>query len=258
MAAAAEKNPFVDIKYPDSVGAPMKEEHFLRGTTPMHKAAALLKFDEVDKLLAAATEAGAASADVDTGDVLEQTPLLLLARNHYDPDDVPKAVEMINKLLAAGATTTVIDMGAPKIRRDQYGDSLLHLAAMASGKNGPTILKALCDALPADEKSRLVSARCKNFGNTAVRPTPASLSALSLSLRPLPLPHGRKPAHHPPPLPRQLHWATLGGDADACQILLDAGSRLDRKNRLKETIVDYAVKYEQVKLKVKYESLMGA
>ena len=47
----------------------------------MHKAAALLNFDEVDKLLA---EGG---ADVDTGDVLDQTPLILLSRNHYDTDD---------------------------------------------------------------------------------------------------------------------------------------------------------------------------
>lgn len=91
---------------------------------------------------------------------------------------------------------------------------------MASGKNGPLIVKALVEALPADSRAQLCSARCKNFGNTA------------------------------------LHWATLGGDADTCQVLMDAGAKLDRKNRLKETIVDYAVKYERVKLKVKYESLL--
>ena len=44
---------------------------------------------------------------------------------------------------------------------------------------------------------------------------------------------------------------------DACQVLLDAGCRLDRANRQKETVVDYAVKYERVKLKVKYEALMA-
>ena len=208
--AMATDNPFVNVKYPETVGAPMKDEHFLKGSTDMHKAAALLDAAKVDSLLAAG------SKDVDTGDVLDQTPLVLLARNHYDPPDVPKAVAMVKKIIAAGATLTVDD----KIRRDQYGDSVLHLAAMASGKNGPTILQALCDALPAADKAALVSARCKNFGNTA------------------------------------LHWATLGGDADSCQVLIDAGARLDRKNRLKETVVDYAVKYEQIKLKAKYESLM--
>jgi len=203
-------NPFVNVKYPDKVGPPMKDEHFLRGSTEMHKAAALLKGDEVDKLLAAGNK------DIDTGDVLDQTPLLLLARNHYDPEDVPKAVEMVKKVIAAGATLTV----EGKIRRDQYGDSVLHLAAMASGKNGPAVLQALVDALPADSKAQLCSARCKNFGNTA------------------------------------LHWATLGGSVESCVVLLNAGARLDRKNRLKETIVDYAVKYEHPKLKVKYEALM--
>ena len=65
--------------------------------------------------------------------------------------------------------------------------------------------------------------------------------------------------HSPPTqISSQLHWATLAGCAEACTVLIDAGARLDRKNRLKETIVDYAVKYEQVKLKVKYESLMNA
>lgn len=211
-------NPFMNVKYPDKVGPPMKDEHFLRGSTDFHKASALLKMEEVDKLLAAG------NTDVDTGDVLDQTPLILLARNHYDAEDVPKAVEMVNKVIAAGATLTYgPDMGidkAGKIRRDQYGDSVLHLAAMASGKNGPEIMKALVAALPADTRGQLCSARCKNFGNTA------------------------------------LHWATLGGNADTCQVLLDAGARLDRKNRLKETVVDYAVKYEHVKLKVKYESLL--
>ena len=156
---AEEKNPFIDIKYPDKVGPPMKDEHFLRGSTPMHKAAALLNMEEVDKLLADG------STDVDTGDVLDQTPLVLLARNHYDPEDVPKAVAMINKLIAAGATLTV----EGKIRRDQYGDGVTHLAAMASGKNGHTVLEALVKALPAGDKAQLCSARCKNFGNTAVR-----------------------------------------------------------------------------------------
>ena len=213
--AEKKDNPF-DFKpdYSQPVGPPMKDEHFIGGSTPMHKAAALLKFDEVDKLLAAG------STDVDTGDKLDQTPLILLSRNHYDTEDVPKAVAMIEKLIAAGAKLTEAD---GKIRRDQYGDSLLHLAAMASGRNGPAVLKALVDALPtagAYTKSQLVSARCKNFGNTA------------------------------------LHWATLNGNVDACALLVEAGTRLDRLNRQKESVLDYAIKYEHVKLRVKYEGLM--
>ena len=211
-----KENPFEGKPdYSKPVGPPMKDEHFIRGSTPMHKAAALLKFDEVDKLLAAGSD------DVDTGDNLNQTPLILLARNHYDTEDVPKAVEMIKKLLAAGAKLTTYEEG--KIIRDQYGDSPLHLAAMATGRNGSAVLECLVDALPTNgpyTKSQLVSARCKNFGNTA------------------------------------LHWATLNGNPEACQALIDAGARLDRKNRLKETILDYAIKYEHIKLKVKYEGLM--
>lgn len=194
-------------------GPPMEEEHFLRGTTPMHRAAVMLKFDEVDKLLAAGSD------DVDTGDVLNQTPLLLLSRCHYKPEDVPKAAQMANKLIAAGARLVMED---GKIRRDDYGDSLLHLAAMATCKNGHLILKALVDALPAETRGKLCGARCKNFGNTA------------------------------------LHWATLSGDMDACQLLIDAGCPLDRKNRSKESILDYAIKYEHAKLRVKYEQLMGS
>ncbi len=214
-AMETKENPF-DFKpdYSQPVGPPMKEEHFIRGSTPMHKAAALLKFEEVDALLAAG------SADIDTGDNLDQTPLILLSRNHYDTDDVPKAVAMIEKLLAAGAT--VVDEEG-KMKRDKYGDSLLHLAAMATGRNGPAVLKALVDALPTGgpyTKSQLVSARCKNFGNTA------------------------------------LHWATLNGNVDACTLLIEAGARPDRLNRLKESILDYANKYEHVKLKAKYEGLL--
>lgn len=201
--------------YSQPVGPPMQEQHFLRQSTPMHKAAALLNFDEVDKLLAAGSD------DVDTGDVLNQTPLLLLARNHYDKEDVPKAVKMIEKLLAAGAK--IVDPDTGKCKRDDYGDSLLHLAAMATGRNGHTILKVLVDNLPTDgpyTKSQLVSARCKNFGNMA------------------------------------LHWATLSGDVAACELLIEAGTRMDRKNKLKESLLDYAVKYEHPKLKIKYEGLM--
>ena len=60
----------------------------------------------------------------------------------------------------------------------------------------------------------------------------------------------------PPPF-RPLHWATLCGDVPACEVLIEAGTRMDRKNKLKESLLDYAVKYEHVKLKVKYEGLMG-
>jgi ankyrin repeat protein len=211
-----KENPFeynaAKMKAPHD-GPPMQDAHFLRGTTPMHKAATLLNFEEVDKLLAAGSD------DIDTGDVLNQTPLILLARCHYKPEDIPKAVQMVNKVIAAGATLVMED---GKIRRDDYGDSVLHLAAMATCKNGPGILKALVDALPAETKGKLCGARCKNFGNTT------------------------------------LHWATLSGDMDSCQLLIDAGCPLDRKNRLKETILDYAVKYEHIKLKVKYEALMAS
>jgi len=209
---SVHNDPFINVKPPEGpIGPPMKDEHFLRGSTPFHKAAALLKFDEVDKLLAEGCD------DVDTGDVLNQTPLVLLSRNHYDPEDVPKAVEMINKLMAAGATLVVDD----KCRRDDYGDSCLHLAAMASCKNGAAIINCLVDHLPEGPiKAQLVSARCKNFGNTA------------------------------------LHWATLSDCTEACEHLLKAGARLERKNRLKETVLDYAKKYERVKLKVKYEAMM--
>lgn len=195
---------------------PMRDEHFLRGSTEMHKAAALLKIDKVKELIAAGND------DVDTGDVLEQTPLILLARNHYDESDIPKAVEMVELMLASGAT--VVDEEG-KAKRDQYGDGILHLAAMASCHNGPAILKALVNAFPDPPsgftKARLISARCKNFGNSA------------------------------------LHWATLGGDYEACMCLLEAGADVERKNRQKESILDYAKKYEHVKLKVKYETLIG-
>jgi ankyrin repeat protein len=201
--------------YSQPVGPPMQEQHFLRQSTPMHKAAALLNFEEVDKLLAAGSD------DVDTGDILNQTPLLLLARNHYDKDDVPKAVAMIEKLIAAGAK--IVDPDTGKCKRDDYGDSLLHLAAMATGRNGGSIVQTLVKHLPTDgpyTKAQLVSARCKNFGNMA------------------------------------LHWATLGGNVAACECLIEAGTRMDRKNKLKESLLDYAIKYEHTKLKVKYEGLM--
>jgi len=207
---SVHNDPFINVKPPEGpIGPPMQDQHFLRGSTAFHKAAALLKFDEVDKLLAEG------ATDVNTGDTLNQTPLVLLARNHYDPEDVPKAAEMIKKLIAAGATLVVDG----KCIRDDYGDSCLHLAGMSSGKNGPAVMQALVDALPADSRAQLCSARCKNFGNTA------------------------------------LHWATLSGDIEACELLLEAGARLDRKNRLKESVLDYAGKYQQVKLKVKYEAL---
>ena len=66
----------------------------------------------------------------------------------------------------------------------------------------------------------------------------------------------RSTSQLPAPKSSARQWATLGGNEDACIVLLDAGAKLDRKNRLKETVVDYAVKYERVKLKVKYESMM--
>ena len=99
------------------------EEHFLRGTTDFAKAAALLDLNAVESMLAAGT------SDVDTGDVLDQTPLILLSRNRYSEADVPRAVEVIRRLIKAGARVT--DTG--RLKRDQYGDAMLHLAAMAAG-----------------------------------------------------------------------------------------------------------------------------
>jgi hypothetical protein len=174
------KNPFafdpVRAREPHE-GPPMKEEHFIRGTTPMHKAAALLKLDAVDKLLAEGTE------DLDKGDALNQTPLILLARNHYAKDDVPQAVAMIQKLVAAGAT--LVDSEG-KIKRDDYGDSAIVLAAMAVAKNGHSILKALVESLPEDSRGKLVSSRCKNFGNTGEYTRPLHSPGTG-AVRPCPL-----------------------------------------------------------------------
>ena len=39
-------------------------------------------------------------------------------------------------------------------------------------------------------------------------------------------------------------------------LLIENGARMDRLNRLKESVINYAEKYEHVKLKVKYEGLM--
>ena len=189
---------------------PMLEEHFLRGTTDFAKAAALLDLNAVESLLAAGTD------DVDTGDVLNLTPLILLSRNRYSEADVPRAVEVIRRLIKAGARVTD-DTG--RLKRDQYGDATLHLAAMAAGHNGPAIMQALLEAIPPEALPRCVSAKCKNFGNTA------------------------------------LHWATLNGQADTCEILIAHGASLTKKNRQKETVIDYAIKYERDQLKARYRML---
>ena len=44
----------------------------------------------------------------------------------------------------------------------------------------------------------------------------------------------------------------------SCDLLLKAGAALHRKNRQKETVLDYAIKYESAVLKVKYEALLEA
>lgn len=74
---------------------PLRDEHFLRGTTDFMRAAALLEIEKVETMLAAGTD------DVDTSDVLGQTPLLLLSRNRYSQRDVPRAIAVIKHLLAA-------------------------------------------------------------------------------------------------------------------------------------------------------------
>ena len=209
------KNPFMraalDLHTPHT-GPPIKEEHMIHGSTPLHKAAALLKVDKVDEMLAGG------EVDVNAEDRLNQTPLILLSRHHYAKEDIPKAVEIIKKLINAGATL-VTSEGV--MRRDQYGDSPLHLAAMASCKNGPEILKTIVDALPSESKAKLCSSRCKNFGNTP------------------------------------LHWAVLSGDKEACQLLIDTGMTLDRKNRQKQTIMDYTDLHEQPELKKLFEQVMS-
>jgi ankyrin repeat protein len=213
----AEPHVFHDVNKPNEkdlgpVGAPMKEEHFLRGSTQFLKDCALLKFEAVEKAIAAGAK------DINVGDVLDQTPIILLSRNRYDPDDIPKAVRMIELLVKNGAK--VLHDRTGRCIRDQYGDSMLHLAAMQTGTNNHLVLKALVDALPEATRSKLVSEKCKNFGNTA------------------------------------LHWATLTGNVEACSLLIEAGSTLTRKNKQREDVLAYANKYEHVKLKVKYEALL--
>ena len=210
-----EKNPFIRaatrLNTPHK-GPPITEEWFITGATPLHKAAAMLLSDKVDEILASG------KADIDAKDNLDQTPLVLLARHHYTPEDVPKAVEMIKKIISAGATL-VTEEGV--IRRDQYGDSVLHLAAMGACKNGPAILQTLVDALPAASKAKLCGSRCKNFGNTA------------------------------------LHWAIMAGDKEACQLLVETGMPLDRKNRQKQDIIEYCDVQEKPELKEFLQKIMS-
>lgn len=195
----------------EHTGPPMKEKNFIDGATPLHKAAALLKLEKVDELLMTP------GTNLDAEDVLLQTPLILMARLHYAKADVPKAVQMTQKLLDAGASL-VTDEGV--IIRDAYGDSLLTLAAMASAKNGPSILRTLVDALPSDSKAKLCQSRCKNFGNTP------------------------------------LHWAIISDDIEACQLLVDSGMSLERKNRENETVLAYCDKYDKPKIKAIIEKAM--
>lgn len=154
--------------------------------------------------------------DVEAGDVLDQTPLILLSRNRYMPQDVPRAVAVIERLIVAGAS--VVD-GAGRLKRDQYGDATLHLAAMAAGHNGAAVMRALLAAIPPSCMGKCISAKCKNFGNTA------------------------------------LHWATLNGDETTCELLLAHGASLTKRNRQKETVLDYAVKYEHHNLRARYAML---
>ena len=121
-------------------------------------------------------------------------------------------------LLAARAVMVAFD----RVPWMADGDANLHLAAMASGHNGAGILEVLLEAIPPTHRSKCVSAKCKNFGNTA------------------------------------LHWATLNGATDSCELLLAHGASLTKKNRQKETPLDYAIKYEHQLLRVRYESLRGA
>ncbi len=215
-----KKDPFAfdpsKLKSAEKIGPPMKDEHFCTGSTQFMKDAALLKFDKVEAALAS----GLGINDINTGDVLDQTPVILLSRNRYDDEDVPKVVQMLELLIKNGARLTHPETG--RCVRDQYGDSMLQLAAMQTGQNGHTILKCLIDHLPEENRAKLVSEKCKNFGNTA------------------------------------LHWATLNGSVEGCECLIDAGSTLVRKNKLKETVLDYATKYNWPKLKVKYEALAGS
>lgn len=189
----------------------MREADFLRGTTDFMRAAALLDVEAVERMLLMST------LDVDVADVLDQTPLILLSRNRYSPRDVPRAVGVIERLLAAGASV-VDDSG--RLKRDQYGDAVLHLSAMACAHNGPEIMRALLAAIPPDALPRCISAKCKNFGNTA------------------------------------LHWATLNGQYETCELLIASGASLTKRNRQKETVIDYAKRYEHTALRARYAMLM--
>ena len=190
--------------------APMRDADFLRGTTDFMRAAALLDLQLVERMLSEGTK------DVDTADVLDQTPLILLSRNRYSSSDVPRAVAVIERLLENGASL-LDDKG--RLKRDQYGDATLHLAAMACAHNGGAIMGALLKAVPPDALPRCISAKCKNFGNTA------------------------------------LHWATLNGEAETCEMLIAHGASLTKRNRQKETVMDYAIKYEHHALRARYAML---
>lgn len=191
--------------------APMRERDFLRGTTDFMRAAATLDIEAVERMLAAGT------TDVDAGDVLDQSAIILLSRNRYRQQDVPRAVAVVERLIAAGATITD---AAGRLKRDQYGDATLHLAAMACGHNGPDVMRALLKGIPRQHVSKCISAKCKNFGNTA------------------------------------LHWATLNGEEATCELLVSYGASLTKRNRQKETVLDYAVKYERASLRARYAMII--
>ena len=82
----------------------------MRGTTDFMRAAALLDIELVERMLAAGT------TDLETCDVLDQTPLLLLSRNRYSPSDVPRAVRVIERLIAAAKASVGPNSEAEKLK----------------------------------------------------------------------------------------------------------------------------------------------
>jgi len=158
--------------------------------------------------------------DVNARCILKQTALILCVRQHYEEKTAGKGDIMCKMLLEAGAK--VLDDEGRQIR-DDYGDGILHLAAMATQSNGAGILKMLVEKVketvtnPAD-LTEVISESDGNFKNTP------------------------------------LHWITLNGDVEAAKYFIEHGARLGKKNKLKEKVIDYCKKYEHPKLLVMVEA----
>ena len=98
------------------------------------------------------------------------------------------AVETVKLLIDCGANIVQDDV----LLRDAYGDTTLHLAAMACNVSGPGIMKVLLDTIAAthpDKVKELISENCENFCNTP------------------------------------LHWVVLGGNYEVAKHMVSLGAR---------------------------------